>query len=306
MIAIPSRHKSLTLLAGVIVAQVLLLAVQIKRERDVRLIRVWAVELISPIQRSVSWMIYGAEQGWGGYIGLRHAKQDNQALQSEVDTLKLRNAELEGRAREAARLAGLLHFREAHSATPMIAARVIGASPDAGSLVVNIDRGSRDGIRRDMGVITPEGVVGKILAVYPDISQVLLIGDKDSGVGALLANTRTQGVVKGTDKPQLSMDYVSKDDKVSVGETVLTSGQDRIFPKDLPVGTVVVATPDRTAPFMQITVKPAAHLDRLEEVLVLLTRQELDMQKETGENTAPLAAPPAPAPVPAKALPIAQ
>ena len=85
-----------------------------------------------------------------------------------------------------------------------------------------------------MGVITPDGVVGKILAVYPDTSQVLLLGDKDSGVGALLANTRTQGPVKGTGEPLLSLDYISNDEKVSVGEAVLTSGQDRIFPKDLP------------------------------------------------------------------------
>ena len=96
MIAIPSRHRSLTLLASVIVAQVLLLAVQIKRERDVRLIRVWAVELISPIQRSVSWTIYGVEHGWGGYIGLRRAQKDNEALPAELDRWKIRNAELEG------------------------------------------------------------------------------------------------------------------------------------------------------------------------------------------------------------------
>jgi rod shape-determining protein MreC len=291
MIAIPSRHKSLTLLAAVVVAQVLLLAVQIKRERQVRLIRVWAVELISPIQRAGSWIVYNFEHGWGNYISLRNTRQDNEALRSELDRLKVRNAELEGRAREADRLAAMLSFRQAHADVPMTAARVIGGSPDSGSLVVNIDRGSRDGIRRDMGVITPDGVVGKIFAVYPDISQVLLLGDKESGVGALLENTRTQGVVKGSGKPDLSMDYVANDAKVSAGDVVLTSGQDRIFPKDLPIATVSEASPDRKAPFMKIVLKPAAHLDRLEEVLVLLTRQDLELKKEA--EASPAAPPPA-------------
>jgi rod shape-determining protein MreC len=287
MIAIPSRHRSLTLLASVVVAQLLLLAVQIKRENQVRLIRVWAVELISPIQRAGAWAILGIRDGWGGYVVLRHARQENQALRAELDQLKVRNIELESRAHEADRLAVLLHFREAHTEAPMIAARVIGASPDSGSFVVYIDRGSRDGIQRNMGVITPDGVVGKILAVYPDTSQVLLIGDKESGVGALLSVTRTQGAVKGTGDPQLSLDYVSKDTKVSAGEAVLTSGQDRIFPKDLPVGTVIDATPDRKSPFMRIRVMPAAHLDRLEEVLVLLTRQELNLSKQTEASSPP-------------------
>lgn len=293
MIAIPSRHKSLTLLAAVIVTQVLLLAIQIKRERQVRLIRVWAVELISPLQRIAAWGIYGVEHGWGGYVGLRRAQQDNENLHADLDRLKVRNAELEGRALEADRLAGLLNFRTSHADVPMLAARVIAASPDSGSLLVYINRGSRDGVRRDMGVITPDGVVGKIIAVYPDTSQVLLIGDKESGVGALLANSRTQGPVRGTGEPQLSLDYISNDEKVSPGEAVLTSGQDRIFPKDLPVGTVVDATQDKKSPFMNIRVKPAANLDRLEEVLVLLSRQELDLRKESdaGPNISPSAAP---------------
>ena len=290
MIAIPSRHKSLTLLAAVVVAQVLLLAVQIKRDQQVRLIRVWTVELLSPVQRSGSWIIYNFEHGWGNYVSLRNTRQDNESLRSDLDRLKVRNAELEGRALEADRLAALLTFRQGHAEVPMIAARVIGGSPDSGSLVVNIDRGSHDGIRRDMGVITPDGVVGKVFAVYPDISQVLLLGDKDSGVGALLANTRTQGVVKGSGKPDLFMDYVSNDTKITKGEVVLTSGQDRIFPKDLPVATVTETTEDRKAPFMKIVLRPAAHLDRLEEVLVLLSRKELELKKEA--ETSP-AAPPA-------------
>jgi len=294
MIAIRSRHSSLTLLAGVVVAQVLLLAVQIKRERQVRLIRVWAVELFSPLQRVGSWTIHGAEHGWGGYIGLRSAQKENETMRSELDRLKVRNAELEGRALEADRLARLLNFRTAHSETPMIAARVIGGSPDSGSLVVNIDRGSRDGIRRDMGVITPDGVVGKILAVYPDVSQVLLLGDKESGVGALLAGTRTQGPVKGTGEPLLSLDYITSDEKITIGQAVLTSGQDRIFPKDLPVGEVVDFSSDPKSPFLKIRIRPAAHLDRLEEVLVLQTRQELNLKKVADADTTPVASPTAP------------
>jgi rod shape-determining protein MreC len=299
MLAIPSRHKSLTLLGCVIAAQVLLLAAQIKRDRQVRLIRIWAVESISPVQRISSWFIDMLGSGWGGYIGLRHAQQENQGLREELDQLKVRNAELEGRAREADRLADLLNFREAHSGVPMAAARVVGASPDSGSNVVYINRGSRSGIRRDMGVITPDGVVGKILAVYPDTALVLLLSDKDSGVGALLAGTRSQGVVKGTGEAQLSLEYVSNDEKVLANETLLTSGQDRIFPKDLPLGTVLEATPDRRSPFMHIRVKPAAHLDRLEEVMVLLTRQELDVKKEAEASPPPAAGPPAVAKAPA-------
>src|ERR1019366_8631663 len=136
MIAVPSRHKSLTLLAGVIVAQLLLLAVQIKRDQQVRLIRVWAVELMSPVQRLTSWMIDDLGNFWGGYVGLRHARQDNQALRAQLDNLKIRNAELESRALEADRLSGLLNFRDSHTEVPMLAARVIGASPDSSSMVV--------------------------------------------------------------------------------------------------------------------------------------------------------------------------
>ena len=289
MIALPSRHKSLTLLATVVVTQVLLLAVQIKREKQVRLIRVWAVELISPLQRIGSWTVNGAAHGWGGYVGLRTAQKDNDSMRAELDRLKVRNAELEGRALEADRLEALLKFHDSHPETPMLAAHVIGASPDSGSQVLNIDRGSRDGLRRDMGVITPDGVVGKLLAVYPDVSQVLLLGDKESGVGALLSDTRTQGPVKGTGEPLLSLDYISSDEKVAAGEAVLTSGQDRIFPKDLPVGTVVDFSSDPKSPFMKIRVRPAAHLDRLEEVMVLLTRQEMIVKKAADNDNAPAA-----------------
>jgi len=284
MLAIPSRHRSLVLLAAVVLSQVLLLAVQIKRERQVRLIRVWAVAMITPVQRAGAWAIGQVQGAWSNYVGLRRARRENQELRAELERLKLQNTRLEGRAAEADRLAALLGFREAHSDVPMLPARVIGASADPASRAIYIDRGESDAVRRNMGVITPEGVVGKVLEVYPRTAQVLLLTDKEGGVGALLAGSRIQSPVGGTGEPLLVMKYVSNDEPVAVGAQVLTSGQDRIFPKDLPVGTVVEVKPGN--PFKMIRVKSAAHLDRLEEVLVLLTQQELEPKKETGRAAA--------------------
>ncbi|MGO9642234.1 MAG: rod shape-determining protein MreC [Candidatus Acidiferrales bacterium] len=298
MIAIPSRHRSVALLGAMLIAQVLLLAAQIQREQQVRLIRVWAVELIAPVELASSWSIRHVKSVWSGYIGLRHTRGENLELRRQLAQLQVQNAELQGRASEADRLAVLLDFRESHAGAPMLAAQVVGASPDATSHILFLNRGSRDGVKRDMGVITPDGVVGKILAVYPHVSQVLLLSDKDSGVGALLASTRTQGPVKGSGDPLLDMEYVSKDEKVTAGDTVLTSGEDHIFPKDLPVGTVVQMWPDPHSPFLIIRVRPAAHLDQLEEVLILLTRQDLNppqAAEQSASSSTPTASPAAPA-----------
>ncbi len=279
MLEIASRHRPLTLLAATVLAQVLLLAFQIKRERDVRLIRVWSVELLTPLQRAGTWTINKARVGWRDYVDLRHTRAENDRLRSELSRLELRNRELEGRAVEQQRLTTLLNFKEARPDAPMLAAQVIGASADAATHTVLINRGERDGLRVNLGVITPDGVVGKIVEAFPHTAQVLLLNDKESGVGALLATSRTHGVVRGSGDPLARMDYVINDENIPAGEEVLTSGEDRIFPKDLPVGIVTSSQPGN--PFKLIRVRPAARLDRLEEVLVLLSQKELTPKKET-------------------------
>ncbi len=281
MLAIPSKHRSLTLLAGVVVAQVLLLAVQIRREQEVRLIRVWAVTLVTPLERAGAWAIDKIEGVWINYLDLRNTRRENTQLRRELAELKLQASRLESRAIEADRLAALLNFRDAHSPVPMLAARVIGSSAAGTSKTIYVNRGEEDGVRKNMAVIIPDGVIGKILEAYPRTAQVLLLTDKESGVGAVLAASRTQGVVRGAGEPLALMDYVITDENVPDGEHILTSGQDRIFPKDLPVGTVIETRPGN--PFKLIRVKPAARLDRLEEVLILLSRQELDPKRE-GQN----------------------
>ncbi|HEX8838613.1 MAG TPA: rod shape-determining protein MreC [Candidatus Acidoferrum sp.] len=273
MAAIPSRHKSLVLLAGVILLQVLLLAVQIKRDSQGRLIRTWTVGAVSPFERAGSYVFGSFRDTWRSYFALRGTKKDNDDLRRENDALKMRVAQLEAKAAEADRLAALLRFRQSQEDVPMVAARVIGGGPSTASFTIQLDRGEHDGIRKDMGVITPDGVVGKIIEAYPNTSQVLLLTDKDSGVGAKFADSGAQHPVGGVGESILAMKYVPNDDDVNVGESVVTSGMDRIFPRDLPVGTIKEVKPGN--PFKQIRVKPAANLDKLEEVLVLLTLRPL-------------------------------
>jgi len=284
MVAIPSRHESLVLLAGVILAQLLLLAVQIKRDSQGRLIRVWTVGAVSPFQRAGASGIGGIRGVWNHYLALQNASRENERLRSENDTLKLQINQLQSQAAEADRLARLLNFRLAHQNVPMLGARVIGTSADTASQTVYLDRGERDGIRRNMGVITPDGVVGKVIESYSNTSQVLLLSDKDSGVGAMISESRIQSPVGGVGEPLLSMKYVPNDDEVNLGQHVVTSGMDRIFPRDLPVGTVSQIKSGN--PFKQIRIRPSANLERLEEVIVLLSLQPLDLKKDSGTPAA--------------------
>ena len=279
MAVIPSRHKTLALLGGVLLAQVLLLAVQIKRDSRGRLLRVWAVTAVSPFEKVGAWGVEKVRGVWTHYFALRSTSRENEALRIENDALKLTIAQLQTKAAEADRLGALLSFRQAHADVPMLGARVIGASAGTASRTIEIDRGERDGVRRNMAVITPDGAVGKVVEVYRDAAQVLLLTDKDSGAGAMLVGSRVQSPVGGTGDPMLVMKYVPTDEEVKVGEKIVTSGMDKIFPRDIPLGTVVEVKTGN--PFKLIRVQPTAKLDRLETVIVLLTQAPVEFKTDT-------------------------
>jgi rod shape-determining protein MreC len=299
MVGIPSRHRSLFLLGGVVLLQVLLLAVQIKRDSQGRLIRVWTVGAVSPFERAGAHGISHIRDTWNHYFALQNTWRDNQELKRENGALKLQITQLQSKAGEADRLAELLKFRQTNVDVPMVSARVIGGSPDS-SQTIYLDRGERDGIRRNMGVITPDGVVGKVIESYKDTAQVLLLTDKESGVGAMLVDSRVQKPVGGTGEPLLVMKYISNEDNsVNPGDRIVTSGIDRIFPRDLPVGTIADIKAGST--FKQIRVRPAANLERLEEVFVLLTMKPLQMKKDSAVPNS--ATPPAEGPSAAAASP---
>jgi len=288
-----TRHRPLALLATLVVAQILLLAFQIKRNSNVRLIRYWASEIVTPGEKGASSTFSGIGDIWSGYIALRGAHAQNLRLQQELGQLELRNQELESQAAEAKRLSALLDFRDAHQEAPMLAAQVIGGSADPSSHTLFINKGERSGIRRNDAVITPTGIVGKIVEVTPGTAQILLVNDRDSGVGALFSDTRTQGILKGDGDPEPVMAYVTNDEKVHPGEVILTSGEDRIFPKGLLIGTVAGSKPGY--PFQTIYVNTAARLDRLEDVIVLLSQEDLHPGANQSTGNVVVGLPPQPA-----------
>jgi rod shape-determining protein MreC len=279
MAGIPSRHKSIFLLTGVVLLQVLLLALQIKRDSEGRLIRVWTVGAFSPFERAGNHGIGRLRETWRHYFALQNTSRENEELRHENDELKMQVNQLQSKAVEADRLALLLNFHKSRENVPMLGARVIATSAGTASATIVLDRGSKDHIKKNMGVITPEGVVGKVVEVFDNTSEVLLLTDKDSGVGAMLGNSRVQSPVGGAGEPLLVMKYVANDDVVNVGERVVTSGMDKIFPRDLPIGTITDIKPGN--PFKSIRIRPSANLERLEEVIVLLTLQPLQLNQET-------------------------
>jgi len=170
-------------------------------------------------------------------------------------------------------LQSLLGFKEQFIAKTL-AAQVIGSSGSEQSRTVTIDRGWDDGIRADMAVISATGVVGKVISVFKSTAQVLLINDQQSGVGTILEQSRLQGVLKGKSSGELVIDKIMVDEEVKPGDRVLTSGGDQIFPKGLIIGNVDRI--EKGPEFLQVTVRPTAALNRLEEVLVILKKEERD------------------------------
>lgn len=275
MESVLGRYKNLIWLVVVLFLQVLGLAVQVKRGtdgQDTRLIRLWAVGAVSPFERALVWAQNSTTNIWHNYFYLRGVRAENRQLKEQIEQMRLEQVRLTEDAAQAHRLQALLAFKEQFVAKT-VAAQVIGTSGSDLSRIVTIDKGERAGIRPDMAVITADGIVGKVLVAYPNLAQVLLINDQTSGVGVILGDSRLQGVLAGTANGEVTLNGVMSDEQVPVGEKVLTSGGDQIFPKGLPVGTVAKVGPGKDL-FLGVTIKPSADLSRLEEVLVLVEKQE--------------------------------
>ena len=276
------RHPSFFILLAVVAVQVLLLSLQITRTNNVRLIRYWAVEAFDPLERSLGGMMNVASAAYRTYQHLWHAEQENQELHIQLVAAQVQIQRLGEQAGESERLRTVLEFKN-QLGFQTLAAEVIASSlgnlasnPGENSNAIVIDKGSDAGLTADLAVITPEGVVGKILAVFPHSAQVLLVTDPSSGVGVTLAQSRVQGILKGGTNSFCDIHYVMNEEVVTRGEAVVTSGLDQVYPKGLQVGTVANSGDGNI--YKTITVKPSVDLNRLEMVLVVLKSTPAEQQ----------------------------
>jgi rod shape-determining protein MreC len=282
-----SRYKNILFLVIVLVVQIIGLAVQVRRPNPnggdapaVRLIRYWTIGLLSPPEKVLHGSGNGMRGIWGNYLDLRHVRQQNQELKEQVNRLQLEQAGLLEDARQGQRLQALLAFKE-HYIYSTVPAQVIGTSGTDQSRILYIDKGAEDGLKPDMPVITPEGIVGKLRDVFAHTSQVLLVSDQTSGAGVLLESTRLRGVLRGNALGQPQIINMLPDERVKPGERVITSGGDQIYPRGLTVGVVEQVVPDtQNPPYMDIVIKPAANLGHLEELLVITQAGDQMPRKE--------------------------
>jgi rod shape-determining protein MreC len=266
-----SRHRNVSILVAVLFAQVLGLAVQVKRSsqsEETRLIRLWTVSAVTPFEKALVWTQQSLSGAWHNYLYLRGVRAQNRELKQQIEQMRIEQVRLSQDAEQARRLQVLLSFKEKFIAKT-VAAQVIGSSGSEQSRSVYIDKGSADGVKTDQAVITADGIVGKVYEVFQDhTSKVLLVNDQSSGVGVVLEKSRLQGILKGTPSGELVVEKILSDESVQPGERVLTSGGDQIFPKGLDVGVVREAAAGKDS-FLNIRLRPAANLSKLEEVLVV-------------------------------------
>lgn len=262
-----NRYRNITVLLLVIFAQLVLLAVQVRNDQDVRMIRVWTVTAVTPLARVMEWM-RGSSIGFvRDYILLHDTHEQNRQMQAELDKLKIENNFLKNELNMAERAKALAVFQE-HTPSKTVAANVIGSGAGTNSKTVFADRGSTAGIQRGMAVVTPDGIVGTVIESYPTASEILLITDPDFAAGVVSQKSGVRGTLKGQGTPLCRVDYVPFEEKVEVGDWFYTSGDDRVFPRGLPVGIVKAVHPGQ--PFQEIMVEPSGMHRGMEDVLILL------------------------------------
>ncbi len=226
------------------------------------------LEVMHPLQLGMTAVSRGATRVWDEYIALWSLRQQNEDLRrrlADVEDLSRRAAELDLTNR---RLGKLLELREGEASTA-IAARIVGRSPSAVVRTVVLDKGEANGVTKGMSVLSPDGVIGQVVAVSTHAARVMLISDPNSGVDILVQRSRVQGIASGSAENGCVLKYIQRGSDIAVGDSIITSGLDGIFPKGQPVGLVTRVDSRESRMFQEVEVKLSADLSKAEEVLVV-------------------------------------
>jgi len=266
-----SKKPAWVALGIALVIQTGLISIQARRRIDTGFVRVWVLDSLAPVEKLVDRSTYAVRSVWDGYIGLIGVHGENQRLKRQVDELQMQLQQHKEDIVELQRLRGMLALPISDVGKTVVA-RVIGSDP-ARSQTVTIDKGATHGVKPDSAVITPAGVVGRVIHTSNFFSIVQLVIDSQSAVGVLLESTRRQGIVKGTGGRDLDLDYIDDDNDLKPGDLFLTSGLDRVYPKGLPVGVIVSIGPRRGL-LKTVQIRPSADLGRLEEVICVIERPQ--------------------------------
>lgn len=272
------RQRTAVLFIAVMLGYILLISAQVTSRSGVPLLEAVTFGAFSEVQRLAADVIGGVRQGWGGYVNLRGVHAENERLKRELGELEVRFQQERAAAERTRQLERLLGFQHEID-IETIPSVVIGAGASPEFRTITIDKGSTSGLRANMAVIAPTGVVGRIVTPTGHAAKVQLLIDRNAGAGALVERSRAQGVILGAGEDLLRMDYVSGIADVKVGDTIVTSGIDGIYPKGFVIGKV--ESVDRgNGIYKIIRVRPAVDFNRLEEVLVVKSPQSLATQPE--------------------------
>jgi rod shape-determining protein MreC len=268
MPAIQLAKRPFGMFVVVVVGHLILISAQVNTAAGIPFLQVATFGAFAEIQRATMRGIDSVRGVWTGYVALRDVQAQNEALVREVQALQLALQEERAEAQRTQSLRQLLDLR-ARADLDTVAAEIIAAAPDAQFRALVIDKGTSDGLGPDMAVIAPAGVVGRLIGPSARAATVQMLIDPSAAAGALIERTRTQGVVVGQGE-SLRLQYVPATADVRIGDVVVTSGVDKIYPKGFVIGEVT-AVERGTGPYHDITLRPAVDFSRLEEVLVVTT-----------------------------------
>ena len=257
------------LLAAITVGHIILISTQVNSDRGIPVIKEVTFAAFAEVQRGTSAAIGGARNWWGDYLALQTVRDDNVRLRQELSRMQIALQQERAMAQQSRTLEELLVLR-LQSRLTTVAARVIAGSASLDFRALTVDKGTTDGLGPDMAVIAPAGVVGRVITPGGRAARVQLLIDRNAAVGALVERSRAQGIAEGTGT-EIRLNYVSGRADVAVGDVVVTSGIDGIYPKGFVVGQIesVEKGAGASGAFGAIVVRPAVDFSSLEAVLVV-------------------------------------